>query len=107
MCETLLTSRTSDSSCIALFTAFSAASVLVAASLVPELEERYQLPGERLSQAINVLTSHRWQIDGASSAKEQLEQFMATVEGIKARRGAVTGALNHVQSSSRPAADKE
>ncbi|KAH7397029.1 putative transcriptional regulatory protein [Phaeosphaeria sp. MPI-PUGE-AT-0046c] len=78
-------------SCIALFTAFSAASVLVAASLVPELEEHYELPGTRFSQAINVLTNHRWQIDGVSSAKEQLEQFMKTVKEIKARRGTPTG----------------
>lgn len=86
-------------SCIALFTVFSAASVLVAASLVPELEQRYELPGQWLSRALRVLSSHRWQIDGAPSAQEQLKQFMETVKEIKARRGTTTSESNLVQTN--------
>lgn len=78
-------------SCIALFTAFSAATVLIAASLIPELEDRYELPGNRITQVMNVLTSHRWQIDGVASAIEHIEQYMKTVDDIKARRVAPRG----------------
>jgi hypothetical protein len=72
--------------CIAVFTAFSAATVLVAASLIPDLEQRYSLPGIRVSRALHVLMSYRWQVDGVSSAKEQLEQFMSIVEEVKSQR---------------------
>lgn len=89
--ETNLSSPIRVMSCIALFTAFSAATVLVAASLVPELETRYNLPGVRVIRALNVLSNHRWQADGVTNAKQQLEQFIVTVKGIKDQRRSLTG----------------
>jgi tRNA C32,U32 (ribose-2'-O)-methylase TrmJ len=41
--------------CIAVFAAFSAATVLVAATVVPDLVERYSLPGIQLSRALSIL----------------------------------------------------
>jgi hypothetical protein len=89
--ETNLFSPIRVMGCIALSTAFSAATVLVAASLVPELEERYQLPGTRVSRALNILTNHRWQVDGVASAKEQLEQLVELVRAVKSQRRVAAG----------------
>ena len=78
-------------SSLALATAFSAATVLVAASLVPDLEESFDLPGVRVSQALNVMSNHRWQVDGSAKAKQQLEHFMNTIEEVRSRHRSSDG----------------
>lgn len=73
-------------SSFAIATAFSAATVLVAASLAPDLVRRFDLPGTRVPQAWKVMRKHRWQVDGSRHAQRQLRDFIAKVEQIKARR---------------------
>lgn len=86
----------------AAFVTLSAATVIIAASLVPELqvsleqeeeEERREggdggggrcFYGDAVAKAILVLEEHRWQFEGAAAARGQLEKFLATI--IRAKR---------------------
>lgn len=85
----------------AAFVTLSAATVIIAASLVPELEvslEREEQDrreggdggggpcfyGDVVAKAILVLEEHRWQFEGAAAARGQLEKFLATI--IRAKR---------------------
>jgi hypothetical protein len=83
-------------SSLAIATAFSAATVLVAASLVPDLKERFGLPGGRISLALHIMDSHRWRVDGSASAKLQLEHFVATSEDVKSRQRGSKGRFPNV-----------
>jgi hypothetical protein len=74
----------------AVFVTFSAATVLVTASLVPELgvnlEDCTGPYSDAIAKALQVLDEHRWQIEGATRAKVLLEKFVETVRDIKKRR---------------------
>lgn len=73
----------------ATFVTLSAATVLVAASLLPELEVNVDDGNgpyaKAISNAFEVLDEHRWQIQGAPKAMEQLEKFIETVDKGKKR----------------------
>jgi hypothetical protein len=73
----------------AVFVTLSAATVIVAASLVPELNvtlDSGSSYGDEIAKAFQVLHEHRWQIEGAQDARGQLEKFMETVKQAKQRR---------------------
>lgn len=101
----------------AAFVTLSAATVIVAASLVPELEVSLEQEeeeaeaeggegvgregggsggggggrcfyGDVVARAILVLEEHRWQFEGAAAARGQLEKFLATI--IRAKRMRMT-----------------
>ena len=71
----------------AVYVTLSAATVIVAASLVPELEVAIDGPDKTyenaINQALKVLDGHQWQNEGASGAKEQLKRFIETAEQAK------------------------
>lgn len=74
----------------AVFVALSAATVIVAASLIPELnvslEDGSSLYADVILKALAVLDEHRWQVEGAPAARDQLEKFLETVNQAKRRR---------------------
>jgi hypothetical protein len=67
----------------------SASTVIVAASLVPELdvnmEDSNSPYAEAIETALQVLHEHRWQVEGAMEARFQLEKFLETVDQAKKR----------------------
>jgi hypothetical protein len=66
-----------------VFMTLSAATVIIAASLVPEFEvtiEAESRYGNTITKAFQILEGHQWQIEGARGAREQLENFMDTVK---------------------------
>lgn len=74
----------------AAFVTLSAATVIIAASLVPELDVsldggsgRRGSHGHVISKAMLVLEAHRWQFEGATAAKEQLVKFLTTINKAK------------------------
>lgn len=73
-----------------VFVTFSAATVIVAASLVPELgvslDDGTGPYRDAIANAFQVLGEHQWQIEGAPKAKHQLEKFLETVNEEKRRR---------------------
>lgn len=73
----------------AMFVTLSAATVIVAASLVLELDISLGDGGpyeNAIAKALQVLDEHRWQIEGAPAAKHQLEKFVEAVKQAKRRR---------------------
>lgn len=76
----------------AVFVTLLAATVVVAASLVPELsvnlEDGSRPFGEAISKSFEILDEHRWQVEGAPRAMEQLEKFLKTVKSEQRRRTA-------------------
>lgn len=76
----------------AAFVTLSAATVIIAASLVPKLA--VSLGGmtgpdaDVVSKGIHILDEHRWQFEGAVAAKHQLEKFRDTVNKAKRLRSA-------------------
>jgi hypothetical protein len=74
----------------AVFVALSAATVVIAASLVPDLDVSLEPGdggyGEIVTKALQVLQGHQWQIEGARGAMRQLEGFLTTAKNAKARR---------------------
>lgn len=77
-------------SSLAVFLTISAATVIVAASLVPALDvdiEQSSSPhGVALANALQVLEQHRWQLEGAPGVMDQLEKLMETASQARARR---------------------
>jgi hypothetical protein len=66
-----------------VFMVLSAATVIIAASLVPDFEvaiEPESSYGNAIMQAFQVLEGHQWQIEGAQGARRLLETFMDTVK---------------------------
>ena len=76
----------------AIFVTLSAATVIVAASLVSELDVSLEGSGgpyaDVIIKALKVLDEHRWQVEGAPAARAQLEKFLETVTQAKRRRTA-------------------
>jgi hypothetical protein len=73
----------------AVFVTLSAATVIIAASLVSELDVSLDVGdfyNNVVTKALQVLESHRWQVEGAPEAKEQLERFLKTVKEAMRRR---------------------
>ena len=85
--HTNLSSSTRLFSSPAVYVTLSAATVIVAASLVPELEVAIDGSNKAYenatNQALKVLDEHQWQNEGASGAKEQLKRFIETAEQAK------------------------
>ena len=73
-----------------VFLVISAATVIIAASLVPEVGAEIEFGGDyycsMIAKAFQVLEGHQWQIDGARGAKKQLENFQETVKRAKEAR---------------------
>jgi hypothetical protein len=76
-----------------VFVTLSAATVIIAASLVSELNVSLDGVGGGdssysvvVAKAMEVLECHRWQVEGAPEAKEQLERFLETVKEARKRR---------------------
>ncbi|KAK9420155.1 putative Zn(2)-C6 fungal-type domain-containing protein [Seiridium unicorne] len=78
---------------IALFVTLLAATVIVAASLVPGLEVSLDDGGspyrETVTKALVVLEEHRSQVEGMPGAKEQLEKFIETANLARSQRASV------------------
>ena len=74
----------------AVFVTFSAATVVIAASLVPELDVNFEDGdshyGDMVAKAFQVLEEHQWQIEGARGARKQLVSFLETVRKARERR---------------------
>lgn len=91
----------------AAFVTLSAATVILAASLVPELDVSLEggggggrgSHGDVISKAILVLEEHRWQFEGAAAAKEQLEKFSNTIDKAKRLRSAARRSPSWLLSS--------
>lgn len=85
-----LTSSSRILSSLAVFLTLSAATVIVAASLVPvldvDIEHSSSLYAVALANALQVLEQHRWQLEGTPGAMGQLEKFMETVSQARAKR---------------------
>ncbi|KAI8632439.1 putative transcriptional regulatory protein [Xylariaceae sp. FL1651] len=77
-------------SSIAVFMTLSAATIVIAASLVPELavnlEDSTGPYTDAVAKAFQVLDGHMWQIEGAPRAKDLLEKFLETVNRENKRR---------------------
>ncbi|KAI3323551.1 putative transcriptional regulatory protein [Xylariaceae sp. AK1471] len=77
-------------SSIAVFMTLSAATVIIAASMVSEfsvsLEDGSGPYKDAIAKAFQVLDGHMWQIEGAPSAKDLLEKFLETVNRENRRR---------------------
>jgi hypothetical protein len=73
-----------------VFLVISAATVIIAASLVPDIGVDIQAGDDyycpMIAKAFQVLEGHQWQIDGARGAKRQLENFLETVKTAKEAR---------------------
>lgn len=73
----------------ATFVTLSAATIIVAASLLPELDVDLDnddgLYAKAITKAFEVLDAHRWQIEGASRAKDQLQNFVETIKEGRTR----------------------
>jgi hypothetical protein len=72
----------------AVFVTLSAATVIIAASLVKELgvdleEEENE---EAITQAFGILDGHMWHVEGAHGAKELLGRFLESVKRENQRR---------------------
>ncbi len=74
----------------AVFVTLSAATVIVAASLLPGLDVNLEGGsgpyGDIIEKAFQVLHEHQWQIEGALRARYQLEKFIRTVKQAKEQR---------------------
>ena len=74
----------------AVFVTLSAATVIAAASLLPELD--VSIDGDCgpyadvIVQALEVLEEHQWQVEGAPEAKSQLQNFLRTVNEARKRK---------------------
>ncbi|KAK9788674.1 putative Zn(2)-C6 fungal-type domain-containing protein [Seiridium cardinale] len=89
---------------IALFVTLSAATVIVAASLVPGLEVNLDHDGggpyrETVTKALVVLEEHRSQVEGMPGAKEQLEKFIETANLARSQRASVNLPLSTVPNA--------
>jgi hypothetical protein len=77
-------------SSIAVLMTLSAATVIIAGSLVSELGVNLEAGigpyKDALAKAFQVLDGHMWQIEGAQSAKELIEKFLETVNRQNRRR---------------------
>lgn len=69
-------------SSLALFMIFSATTVLIAATLRPGSESQDSV----VERAMLVLDRHRYHTQRVSDVREQLQAFIATVAGVRARR---------------------
>ena len=73
----------------AVYVTLSAATVIVAASLVPELDTAMKGPDKvyenAIEKALEILNEHQWQNEGASTARDQLEGFIDTAKNAKSR----------------------
>lgn len=76
----------------AVFVTLAAATVIITASLVPDLDVKLEDNsgpyGDAVSKALQVLEEHRWQVEGAPRAKSLLEKYMETVSEVRRRRDA-------------------
>ncbi len=74
----------------AVFVTLSAATVIVAASLIPKLDvslgDSCGPYADVITKAFKVLDEHQWQVEGAPEAKDQLEKFLETVNQAKQQR---------------------
>lgn len=73
---------------MALFVTLSAATVVIAGSLVSDMEISLTESGpyvDAVDQAFQVLIAHQWQIEGLSEAKNQLEKFLKVAIEAKQR----------------------
>jgi len=72
----------------AVFVTLSAATVIIAASLVKELGVDLEGEGniEVITQAFAILDGHMWHVEGARGAKELLQSFLKTVKRENKRR---------------------
>ena len=79
----------------AVFVTLSAATVILAASLVPELDVSSEDGDNKyrdvIAKAMQVLDGHRWEVDGAEGGKKELERFNRTVNEARARKGGNVG----------------
>jgi hypothetical protein len=71
----------------AVYVTLSAATVIVAASLVPELDDIIEEPDKlheiAIKKALEILSEVRWQNEAASGAKGQLERFIGSAKQAK------------------------
>jgi metal-responsive CopG/Arc/MetJ family transcriptional regulator len=90
----------------AVFMTLSAATVIIAASLVPELDVTLETGGsshsEVISKALQVLEEHQWQIEGSRGARRQLENFAEAAKKAKEHRDG-----NNLPTSHAPQTDSE
>ncbi|KAI1747590.1 putative transcriptional regulatory protein [Xylaria castorea] len=76
-------------SCSAMFITLAAATVIIAASLVSELDISLDDVGPHntaLCQAFEVLDGHMWQIEGGKRFKNRLEKFLEIIRREHKRR---------------------
>ncbi|KAH8658157.1 fungal-specific transcription factor domain-containing protein [Xylariales sp. PMI_506] len=101
----------------AVFVTLSAATVVVAATLVPELNVSIERSEEStreaasggaaggicykdvMTKALEILDEHRWQVDDASAARDQLKSFIETVDHARRQRDNVNFAISTSLSS--------
>lgn len=78
----------------AVYVTLSAATVIIASTLVPELgvslEDGAGPHAQAVANAFQVLDEHRWQIEGAPRARGQLGRFLETVNKEKRRQSGGT-----------------
>ncbi|KFG78220.1 putative transcriptional regulatory protein [Metarhizium anisopliae] len=84
----------------AVYVTLSAATVIIASTLVPELgvslEDGAGPHGQAVANAFQVLDEHRWQIEGAPRARGQLGRFLETVNKEKRRQSGVDQDLSAI-----------
>ncbi|KID82385.1 Transcription factor, fungi [Metarhizium guizhouense ARSEF 977] len=84
----------------AVYVTLSAATVIIASTLVPELgvslEDGAGPHAQAVANAFQVLDEHRWQIEGAPRASGQLGRFLETVNKEKRRQSGVDHDLSAI-----------
>ncbi|RYC60288.1 hypothetical protein CHU98_g5905 [Xylaria longipes] len=90
-------------SCLVVFMTLSAATVVIAASLISELGVSLDDVGPNntvLAQAFEVLDEHMWQVEGGKSVKVRVERFLETVRRENKRRISVdeSGQASNIDS---------
>jgi hypothetical protein len=87
----------------AVFVTLSAATILVAASLVPELnvnlDDDDSPYGDAVEKAFQVLDKHMWQVEGARGARDQLKQFLNMADQARRKRSGLNGELFSIHRS--------
>jgi FtsZ-binding cell division protein ZapB len=74
----------------ALFVTLSAATVLIASSVVPglsgNLDDLFSPHATAVTKAFEILEAHEWRVEGAIETKTKLQEFLETVRKANRRQ---------------------